>query len=111
MGYWKDVREVILKGFDIAIDGIKEGATKAVEMGKDGVAYTQLKTNLFFEHRKLQIALADLGDHTRDLFTEKKDIYADKGITEIMSNIGTIEDECKRMQSKIQSLGYELNKV
>jgi len=110
MSYWREVREVVLKGLDIAVDGIKEGAAKAIEMGKDGVAYSQLKTNLFFEHRKLQIVLADLGDHTRDLIKEKKDIYADKTISEIMSNIAVIEDECRRIQSEIRSLGTESNK-
>ena len=110
MGYWQEVREVVLKGFDIAVDGIKEGAAKAAGIGKDGVAYTQLKTNLFFEHRKLQVFLADLGDHTRDLVREKKDIHADKAISEIMSNISKIEDECRRIDSEIGLLGFDSKK-
>jgi len=110
MGYWQEIREVVLKGLDIAVDSIKDGAVKAVEKGKEGVAYTQFKTNLFFEHRKLQVTLADLGDHTRDLIREKKDIYADKTISEIMGSVAKIEDECKRLEGEIKSLGFDSKK-
>jgi len=103
MGYWEEVREVAIKGFDLAIEGIKEGAAKAVELGKESAAYTQLKTNLYFEHRKLQAVLADLGDHTRDLIREKKDIYGDETISEIMNNLQKIEEECRRLESEIKS--------
>jgi hypothetical protein len=105
MGYWEEVREVAIKGFDLAVEGIKEGAAKAVEFGKEGAAYTQLKTNLYFEHRKLQTALADLGDRTRDLIKEKKDIYADENISEIMDNLLKIESECRRIEGEMSSLG------
>lgn len=110
MGYWEEVRDVVLKGVDIAVEGVKDGAARAVEKGKDGVTYTQLKTNLFVEHRKLQTILADLGDHTRDLYREKKDIFSDPVITEIMEKLTKVEDECKRLESEIQNLGFETKK-
>ncbi len=110
MGYWTEVREVVLKGVDLAVEGVKEGAAKAVEKGKDGVTYTQLKTNLFVEQRKLQTILADLGDRTRDIFREKKDLYADPIITEIMDKLTKAEDECRRLESEIKKLGFETKK-
>jgi len=110
MGYWEEVREVVLKGVDLAVEGVKEGAAKAVERGKDGVTYTQLKTNLFIEQRKLQTILADLGDRTRDIYREKKDLYTDNLIIEVMNKLTGVEDECKRLESEIKKLGFEQRK-
>jgi hypothetical protein len=110
MGYWEEVREVVLKGVDLAVEGVKDGAAKAVEKGKDGVNYTQLKTNLFVEQRKLQTILADLGDRTRDIYREKKDLYSDPIITEVMEKLLKVEDECKRLEAEIKKLGFEAKK-
>jgi len=110
MGYWEEVREVVLKGVDLAVEGVKDSAAKAVEKGKDGVAYTQLKASLFVEQRKLQMILADLGDRTRDIYREKKDLYADPVISEIMSKLTNVEDECKRIENEIRKLGFESKK-
>lgn len=110
MGYWEEVRDVVLKGVDLAVEGVKESAAKAVEKGKDSVTYTQLKANLFLEQRKLQTVLADLGDRTRDIYREKKDLYADPVIAEIMGRLAKVEDECKRLESEIQKLGFETRK-
>lgn len=110
MGYWEEVRDVVLKGVDLAVENVKDGAAKAVEKGKEGVAYTQLKANLFVEQRKLQTILADLGDHTRDIYREKKDIYSDPVISEIMDKLTKTEDECKRIEAEIKKLGFELKK-
>lgn len=110
MGYWEEVKDVVLKGVDLAVEGVKESAAKAVEKGKDGVTYTQLKANLFLEQRKLQTILADLGDRTRDIFREKKDLYSDSVITEIMEKLTVVEDECKRIESEIKKLGFEPSK-
>jgi hypothetical protein len=60
--------------------------------------------------RKLQTILADLGDHTRDLYKEKKDIFSDPVITEIMEKLTKVEDECKRIEDEIQKLGFETKK-
>lgn len=110
MGYWEEVREVVLKGVDLAVEGVKDSAAKAVEKGKDGVTYTQIKANLFVEQRKLQTILADLGDRTRDIYREKKDLYADPVIIEVMSKLTKVEDECKRLESEIKKLGFEAKK-
>jgi len=107
MGYWQEVKDVVLKGVDLAVDGVKDGAAKAVEKGKDGVTYTQLKTNLFLEQRKLHVVLSDLGDRTRDIYREKKDIYADVMITEIMDKLSKVEEECRRLEAEIKKLGFE----
>ncbi len=101
MGYWKDVKGVVSKGIDIAVDGLKEGAEKAVEKGKEGVSYAQLKKDLFVEHRKLHDLLADLGDVTHDLYKEKKDVYADATVKEIMEKVVKLEEDCKRIEKEI----------
>ena len=105
MGYWDEVKEVFLKGVDKAVDGMKEGANIAVEKGKDGVAYTQLKKNLFLEHKKLHALIADLGSRTNDIYKEKKDLYSDPAISEIMGKIVQIEDECRRLEGEIKKIG------
>lgn len=107
MGYWKEVRDVVLKGVDLAVEGVKESAAKAVEKGKDGVAYTQLKAVLFIEQKKLQTILTDLGDLTRDIYREKKDLYTDPVIAEVMDKLTKIENECKRLENEIEKLGFE----
>ena len=49
MSYWSEVRDVALKGIDIALSNFKTTAEQAIEKGKDGVAYLQLKKDLFME--------------------------------------------------------------
>lgn len=107
MGYWQEVKDVVFKGVDLAIDGMKEGAAKAVEKGKEGLTYTQLKGNLFLEQRKLQGILADLGDRTRDIYRDKKDLYADTMVVEIMEKLSHAEAECKRLEEEIRKIGAE----
>jgi len=116
MGYWTEVKDIVLKGLDLAMgnikegagfafENIKEGAGTAVEKGKEGVAYAQLKKDLFFEHRKLQSLLADLGDLTHDLYKAEKDIYKDEKVKNIMERVVQVEKECKRMRQDIRGLG------
>lgn len=104
MSYWSEVKDVFLKGVDLAVEGVKEGAAKAVEKGKDGVTYAQYKGNLFLEHKKLQTHLADLGDKTRDIYREKKDLFKDNAVVEIMGKINAVENECKRIEAEIAKL-------
>ncbi len=110
MGYWEEVRDVVLKGVDLAVENVKEGAAKAVVKGKDGVAYTQLKAALFVEQRKLQAILADLGDRTRDIYRDKKDFYSDAVIEDIMGKLTKTEEECRRIEAEIEKLGFDLKK-
>ncbi|MFH0918969.1 MAG: hypothetical protein V1913_01290 [Fibrobacterota bacterium] len=119
MGYWTEVKDVVLKGMDlaaanikegagVAIENIKQGAGTAVEKGKEGVAYAQLKKNLFLQHRKLHTLLADLGDLTRDLYKDGKDIYKDDKLQKIMEQVVQMETECKRMEQEIDGLGKKV---
>jgi len=110
MGYWNDVKGIVSKGIDIAVEGLKEGAETAVEKGKDGVSYVQLKKDLFTSHRKLHDLLADLGDVTHDLYKAKGDIYADRKLQEIMADVVKVEDECIGIEKEIEKLGAEEGK-
>lgn len=104
MSYWDDVKDIVYKGINMAVDNIKEGANTAAERSKQGVAYVQLKKDLFFEQRKLQAFLADLGDITHNIYKENKDIYADEKAKEIMGKIIEVETICKDIEDKISKL-------
>jgi len=105
MGYWAEVREIALKGLDLAAQNIKEGAAIAVEKGKEGMAYVQLKKDLILAQRKLHNLLADLGDVVCDLYKEKKDVYADAVVKETMDKILASENECKKIEAEIKVIG------
>jgi len=107
MGYWNEVKEMVIKGLNIAADGIKEGAETAAVKGRDGVTYVQLKKDLFMEHRKLQDLLSDLGDRTHDLYKDKKDIYGDEKVKEIMDKVVDAEEKCKKIKEEIEQIGKE----
>ncbi|MDH5719668.1 MAG: hypothetical protein OEZ13_03510 [Spirochaetia bacterium] len=104
MGYWEEVRDVLKKGYDIALDEMKSGAETVISTSKKGVTYAQYKKDLFFEHRKLHELLADLGDITHDLYKEKKDIYADDRIKEIISKVIEVEADCQKIEKEMESL-------
>lgn len=104
MGYWEEVRDVVFKGMNLAMDNLKEGANLAAEKSRQGVAYMQLKTDLFLEQRKLQSLLADLGDLTHDLYKEKKDIYADENVKSKMDEIVEAENKCREIEEKISQV-------
>ncbi len=106
MGYWSEVKDVITKGIDLTVDGLKEGAGKAIEKSKEGISFAQLKKDLFMEQRKIHDLLADLGDRTRDLFREKKDIYVDGKIKELMDKITEVEEKCKKFENDIKDSGF-----
>ena len=72
MSYWNEVRDIVYKGINMAVDNLKEGANTAAEKSKQGVTYVQLKKDLFFEQRTLQAFLADLGDITHNIYKENK---------------------------------------
>ncbi len=107
MGYWNEVKEMVIKGLNIAAEGIKEGAETAAVKGREGVTYVQLKKDLFIEHRRLQDLLSDLGDKTHDLYKEKKDIYADQSIKDIMDKVVAAEEKCKKIRDDIEKIGKE----
>ncbi len=105
MAYWTEVKDIVLKGINMAVDGIKEGAETAAEKGKDGVSFVQLKKDLFLERRNLQDLLADLGEITHDLYKDKKDVYADSSMKNLMDKIVKIEEDCRSRKEKIKNLG------
>ncbi len=105
MGYWNEVRDMVVKGMNIAVDGIKEGAEVAAEKGKEGVTYVQIKKDLYVEHRKLLALLSDLGDKTNDLYQEKKDIYKDEYIKDLMEKVVAAEAKCKSLKEELEKVG------
>jgi uncharacterized protein YydD (DUF2326 family) len=107
MSYWTEVKEVFLKGIDLAVDGIKEGAATIVLKGKEGVQYAQLKKDLFLQHRTLHDTLADLGDAVNESYKEKKDLYTDAKIKSLIGKVKSIEDECRKIEKEIGSIGME----
>ena len=110
MSYWDEVKDIVYKGVNMAVDNLKEGANTAAEKSRQGVAYVQLKKDLFFEQRKLQAFLADLGNITHNLYKENKDIYADDSIKEVMKNVIETENLCRDIESKISKLSEEEKK-
>ncbi len=104
MSYWDEVKDIVYKGINMAVDNLKEGANTAAEKSKQGVTYVQLKKELFLEQRKLQAYLADLGNITHNIYKENKDIYADEKAKEIMEKIIEAETLCKDIEDKISNL-------
>ncbi len=107
MSYWQEVRDVVLKGIDLAAEGIKEGGENIVGKTKDSVQYMNLKKDLFIKRRELHSILADLGDVTFELFKGKKDIYSDEKIQEIMAKTVEKENDCKKIEEEMKSLWNE----
>lgn len=105
MSYWSEVKDIFMKGVDLAADGIKEGANLVFEKGKDGIQYSQLKKDLFLGHRKLHNLLTEIGDTVTVLYRERKDMYTDMKLKELIDNVVVIENECKAIEDKIGSLG------
>lgn len=110
MSYWDEVRDIVYKGINMAVDNIREGANSAAEMSRQGVAYVQLKKDLFLEQRKLQAFLADLGNITHILYKENKDIYADEKVKEIMEKVIEAEKICKDIEEKIAKMSDDEKK-
>jgi|SRR3989339_502744 len=105
MGYWAEVKNVVSKGLDLALANVVDGASAAVEKGREGLAFTYLKKDLYVQRRKLHDRLADLGDLTHDLFKAGKDINQDENVRRVMDQIVLIENECKRIETEIDALG------
>lgn len=104
MSYWSEVKEVALKGIDLAIQNIKEGTEVAIEKGKDGVAYIQMKKDLFMAQRELHNILADFGDKTYELFKTGGDISADPGVKEMAGKVALAETKCRDIEKRLGDL-------
>jgi hypothetical protein len=104
MSYWSEVKEVALKGIDLAISNIKEGTEIAIEKGRDGVAYVQLKKDLFMAQRELHNLLADFGDAAYELYKTGKDISTDSSIKETAVKIAEAETKCRDIEKRIKDI-------
>lgn len=104
MSYWTEVKEVFLKGVDLAAGGIKEGTSTIISKGKEGVRFAQLKKDLFVEQRKLHNALADIGDAVCVMYRERKDLYGDEEMRKLIEAAGIIEEKCRSMEDEINSI-------
>lgn len=104
MSYWTEVKDVALKGIDLALANLKEGAEQAIEKGKDGVVYIQLKKDLFMAQRNLQVLLADLGDTVNELYKSKGDIYASAKVKETVEKIAASEAKCRSIEEEMKKI-------
>jgi hypothetical protein len=104
MSYWSEVKEVALKGIDLAISNIKESTEIAIEKGKDGVAYVQLKKDLFTAQRELHNLLADLGDIVYELYKSGSDISGDGKVKEAAGKIAVTETKCRDIEKRIKDI-------
>lgn len=104
MSYWSEVKEVALKGVDLALANLKETTDLAIEKGKEGVAYVQLKKDLFIAQRELHNLLADLGDVVNEIYKTKGDIYANDKVKESAEKIASAETKCKDIEKKMNDL-------
>lgn len=104
MSYWSEIKDVALKGIDIALSNVKTTAGQALEKGKEGVAYLQLKKDLFMEQRNLQALLADLGDITNELYKSKSDIAGNEGVKEAIEKIAVAEEKCRSIEAEMQKI-------
>lgn len=104
MSYWSEVKEVALKGIDLAISNIREGTEIAIEKGKDGVAYVQLKKELFMAQRELHNLLADFGDIMYELYKSGTDISVHAGVKETAGKIAQAETRCRDIEQRIKDI-------
>jgi len=104
MSYWSEVKEVALKGIDLALANIKETTEIALEKGKEGIVYVQLKKDLFVAQRELHNILADLGDAVNEIYKKKGDIYADVRVKELTGKVAASEEKCKGIEKQISGL-------
>lgn len=104
MSYWSEVKEVALKGVDLALANLKETTELAIEKGKDSVVYVQLKKDLFLAQRELNTLLADLGDIVNELYKAKGDIYAEGKVKDAVEKIAVSEAKCKDIEKKIDDI-------
>lgn len=104
MSYWSEVKEVALKGIDLALENIKETTEFAIEKGKDSVTYVQLKKDLFLAQRELHNLLADLGDAINEIYKKKGDVYSDNRVKEITDRVALAEEKCRGIEKQISDI-------
>ena len=100
MGYWQEVSDVLKKGVDLAVDNLKESAETLSKKTKEGTIAAKVKTRLFLKQRELHDVMADLGDAVYDVYKEKKDIYADAKVQEMIAKADGIIEECRAISAE-----------
>ena len=104
MSYWNEVKDVVLKGVDLALANIKTGAEQALEAGKGSVSYLQLKKDLYVEQRNLHTLLADFGDIAQELYLAKGDFPGSNKVKEISEKVSAAEVKCKAIEENIKNI-------
>lgn len=104
MSYWSEVKDMALKGVDLALANIRETAETAIEKGKEGVEYIQLKKDLFLAQRELHNLLADLGDIVNEIYKVKGDIYSESKVKDAAVKIAAAEAKCKGIESSMNEI-------
>ncbi len=103
MGYWTEVKDVLLKGVNLAGEGLKEGAESMIDRTRDGLQTVQLKKDLFFKQREYQEAIAEVGEVVVDLYKEKKDFQSDAKFLEKIKTVEEKEQQCRELEQKINA--------
>lgn len=102
MGYFHEVKDVFMKGLDLAGDKFKEGAETVADFAKDGAHSVQLRKDLFMKQRVYHNAVADVGSIVMDLHKENKDILTDTDFLEKVNEADIIEEECRRIEKELK---------
>lgn len=100
MGYWQEVSDVLKKGVDLAVSNLKESAETLSKKTKEGTLAAKVKTRLFLKQRELHDVMADLGDAVYDVYKEKKDLYADEKIQDMIAKADAIIEECRAISAE-----------
>jgi len=113
MSYWKEVRELIKKGADIATENlrktaestaknIRQGAENAAEKTKDAANVTKAKAKIFLKHKDLVEVFTDLGEllyneTTKKKPTERLDFFSSPEYTGLMKKADSIVKACSKI--------------
>lgn len=113
MSYWKEVRELIKKGADIAAENIRQsaentaqnirqGAENAAEKTKEAANIAKAKAQIFLKHRDLVDIFTDLGELLYNEYnnkkpTEKLDFFSNPEYTSLIKKADAIVEECSKL--------------
>ncbi|MBN1500844.1 MAG: hypothetical protein JW982_11840 [Spirochaetes bacterium] len=62
MSYWNEVKDLLKKGTDIAVENIRQGAETAADKTKEATIAAKGKAKIFLKHRELLEVFADMGE-------------------------------------------------
>jgi hypothetical protein len=102
MGYWTEVKDIVLKGVSLASEGLKEGAETVIDAAKEGIHIVELRKDLFLKQREYHTAVTDLGEVVIDLTKVGKNIAEDSAFKEKLEKAESLEKECKSLEEQIK---------